>query len=203
MKDSFIDLYEVLQVSPNADAETIQRVYRHLAQRYHPDNKETGDEEAFKLLLAAHRILGDPERRAAYDSEHSRVRQLRWRIFDQPKATQGVEAERRKRQGILALLYTKRLHQPDEPGMKIKELEELLGCPREHLEFALWYLRENQWIVRADSGYYVITAKGVDAAEASRQTRPEDARLLPAPQEAGARGERNAWMAADRIVPTV
>ncbi len=51
--DSFTDFYEVLQVSPNAEAETINRTYRLLALRYHPDNKETGDSDAFKLLIQA------------------------------------------------------------------------------------------------------------------------------------------------------
>ena len=32
------DYYEVLQVSRNADFETIERVFRLLAKRYHPDN---------------------------------------------------------------------------------------------------------------------------------------------------------------------
>ncbi|MEO7964396.1 MAG: J domain-containing protein, partial [Gemmatimonadaceae bacterium] len=32
------DHYETLQVSPRADQETIERVFRHLAKRYHPDN---------------------------------------------------------------------------------------------------------------------------------------------------------------------
>jgi curved DNA-binding protein CbpA len=37
------DYYEILQVSPLADSETIERVFRHLAKRYHPDNQESGD----------------------------------------------------------------------------------------------------------------------------------------------------------------
>ena len=36
------DHYEIMQLSPNADADTIQRVYRILAQRYHPDSAGTG-----------------------------------------------------------------------------------------------------------------------------------------------------------------
>src|SRR4051812_13398865 len=44
MPDSgFVDYYELLQISPNAEPETIHRVYKMLAQRYHPDNPETGD----------------------------------------------------------------------------------------------------------------------------------------------------------------
>jgi hypothetical protein len=61
------DLYEVMQLSPRADAETISRVYRMLAFRYHPDNSVTGDREMFLKLAEAHEILGNPEKRAAYD----------------------------------------------------------------------------------------------------------------------------------------
>ena len=38
-----MDYYEILQVSDSAEPETINRVYRIFAQRYHPDNQETGN----------------------------------------------------------------------------------------------------------------------------------------------------------------
>ena len=62
------DCYEVMQLSPHADAETISRVYRLLAARYHPDNRETGNSEKFLRLSEAYRILSDPEKRARYDA---------------------------------------------------------------------------------------------------------------------------------------
>ena len=45
-----LDCYEVMQLSPNAEPETISRVYRMLASRYHPDNAETGNSEKFLQL---------------------------------------------------------------------------------------------------------------------------------------------------------
>ena len=39
------DHYEVLQISPNAEPDTVHRVYRLLAQRLHPDNAQTGNAE--------------------------------------------------------------------------------------------------------------------------------------------------------------
>jgi curved DNA-binding protein CbpA len=39
----FTDHYEVLEISPNANSETIERIFRYLASRYHPDNQDTGD----------------------------------------------------------------------------------------------------------------------------------------------------------------
>lgn len=192
--ERFIDLYEVLQVSPNADPETIHRVYRLLAQRHHPDNADTGDEECFKLLLAAYHILGDPERRAAYDVHHQSAAKRRWKIFDQPKAAQGAEGEKRKRHGVLSLLYTKRMNAPLEPSLTLMELEDLLGCPREHLEFSLWYLKESQSIQRTDNGRYQITVGGVDALEQLNQGRRDESRLLPEPEKPEPREAPGPWM---------
>ncbi|MGI9042989.1 MAG: DnaJ domain-containing protein, partial [Gemmatimonadaceae bacterium] len=47
------DYYEILQVSPRADRETVERVFRHLANRYHPDNKDSGNTEMFTQLTEA------------------------------------------------------------------------------------------------------------------------------------------------------
>jgi preprotein translocase subunit Sec63 len=63
-----IDYYEFLQISPNADAETVHRVYRYLAARLHPDNPTTGDAEMFRLLKSAYDVLSDPARRSDYDA---------------------------------------------------------------------------------------------------------------------------------------
>ena len=174
------DYYDILQVSAKADPDTIHRVFRMLAQRYHPDNRETGNEETFKLILDAYEVLGDPERRASYDIRHLAGKRQRWRIFDQPKAAIGVEAEKRKRQGVISLLYTRRITEPEHPVLAIQEFEDLLGCPREHLEFTLWYLKENGLVARTDNGRYSITAKGVDYAEASGIWYPEKARMIEA-----------------------
>jgi curved DNA-binding protein CbpA len=164
-QDGFIDYYEVLQISPNAHPETIHRVYRLLAQHYHPDNKDTGDVDAFTQVLEAFRVLENPERRAAYDVEHKLISGLKWKIFDQTSAVQGIEGERKKRMGILSLLCTKRINEPEKPSLTLFELEDLLGCPREHLELSLWYLRESGRILRGDSGKYTLTAKGFETLE--------------------------------------
>jgi molecular chaperone DnaJ len=68
------DYYAVLGVPKNASAAEIRKAYRKLAQRYHPDAKP-GDREAeerFKEVSAAYDVLGDTNKRAAYD----RVREM-------------------------------------------------------------------------------------------------------------------------------
>jgi curved DNA-binding protein CbpA len=181
--NGFVDFYEVLQISPNAQPETVQRVYRMLAQMYHPDNSETGDIQRFEPVLEAYRVLSDPERRAAYDVEHRSVATVRWKIFDQSASVQGVDGERLKRLGVLSLLYNKRIHEAHNPVLGLVELEQLLGCPREHLELSLWYLRESGRIQRSDNGRYTLTSKGLEFLEESMAngTTPNDFKRLNAP----------------------
>lgn len=173
----FVDYYETLEISPNANLETVHRVYRILAQRFHPDNRETGDPEQFRVLTEAYRVLSDPEKRAAFDIEHRTTRRITWKIFDQTTAANSIEAERRKRSGILSMLYRKRVVQPDQPAMNLKDFEELLGVPKEHLEFTLWYLKEGQCVVRSDNGRYAITLKGVELAETMSESRTEPLKI--------------------------
>ena len=161
-QDSFIDFYEVLQISPTAEGETIRRVYRLLALRYHPDNKESGNPREFELVFAAYRTLSDPEKRAAFDAKYQVHRKLRWKIFDQEGALTSREIEMRQRDGILSIMYAKRLQENRAPGVTMRELESLLSCAREHLEFSLWYLRERGYIQSGDSGMYWITVAGID-----------------------------------------
>ncbi len=61
------DLYEVLGVNKNASKDEIKSAYRKLAKKYHPDNKETGDEAKFKEIQEAYDILFDDQKRSAYD----------------------------------------------------------------------------------------------------------------------------------------
>lgn len=185
--DTFVDHYEILQISPNAQSETIQRVYRLLAQMYHPDNAETGNQEAFEAILEAYRVLADPVRRAAYDVEHKTATRLHWKIFDQSTSVQGFKAERRKRMGMLSLLYNKRVQEPHNPALNAIEIERLLGCPREHLELGLWYLREAGYIVRADNGRYQLTAKGLEFLEEQWESGASPSLLLlPSPESSAA-----------------
>lgn len=158
----FADYYEVLQLSPRADAETIERVFRHLAKRYHPDNKDSGNSERFTELVDAYRVLSDAVERAKYDVGYERVRETRWRIFGQESATDEISNDQRVRHAILSILYVARRNHPDEPGVGTVELERLLGCPESVLGFHTWYLRENNWVERLVTGHVAISAQGID-----------------------------------------
>jgi len=175
------DYYEVLQLSPRADPDTVHRVFRVLAQRFHPDNRQTGDEATFRALTRAYEVLSDPAARAAYDAQRPEQQQRRWKVFDSSEAARGIEAERRKRKAALSLLYAKRATEPREPFLSMFELEQTLGCPREHLEFTMWFLKENAWITRSDNNRFAITAKGVEKAEEFGHYPLGSRRMIAAP----------------------
>src|SRR5262245_55936117 len=83
-----IDLYAVLQVSETAEPETIKKVYLIFAQRYHPDNKETGDEARVREITEAYPILSNPEKRAQYDATNQKRRRDRWRVVSEGPASE-------------------------------------------------------------------------------------------------------------------
>jgi DnaJ-class molecular chaperone len=169
--DVSVDHYEVLQISVSAEPETVHRVYRILAQRYHPDNAETGNEHRFLQIADAYRVLSDPVERARYDAQHERQQQERWRLINQGAAeADEVEVEQRLRMTILEVLFTKRRVEPDQPGVFHGELEKLTGRPREHLEFTIWYLGQKKLIQRTDNSLLAITVDGVDYLEERNQS---------------------------------
>jgi molecular chaperone DnaJ len=62
------DLYDLLGVTRDADADAIKKAYRRLARKYHPDvNPDPESQERFKEISRAYEVLSDPQKRAAYD----------------------------------------------------------------------------------------------------------------------------------------
>ena len=160
------DYYETLQISANAEPETIHRVFRLFAQRFHPDNQETGNASRFRLIHEAYSVLSDPERRAQYDIAHQQQRQHRWRLVSSGAQSENdFESEQVDRLTLLEALYTQRRLDPAQPGIFSTELEELIGRPREHLEFTMWYLVQKKMVQRGDNSQLLITAEGVEYLE--------------------------------------
>jgi DnaJ domain len=182
--DDEADHYQVLQLSRTADVDTIRRVFHALAQRYHPDNRETGDQDKFRRVVDAHAVLSDPVKRAAHDVFLAGEDKIRFKLFDTLQSTEGVQAEVRKRSGILQLLYARRLTDAQRPAMRGRDFAELLACPLEHLEFAIWMLREQRLISRSDSNFFEITWQGVQAFEAEQGDFTKKPLIaLPAPAQ--------------------
>ena len=159
------DYYDVLQISPKAEMETVHRVFRIMAVRFHPDNPETGDVEEFLRLKAAYAVLSDPVKRAEYDAVLENRETSPMAIFELKDFVTGVEAESNRRLGVLSLLYNQRRMDPDHPGVSLLDLEKLMGFPREYLSFTMWYLRSKEFVQAADNSDFALTAAGADYVE--------------------------------------
>jgi curved DNA-binding protein CbpA len=166
--DGAPNFYEILQISARADLDTIHRVYRILAARFHPDNPVSGDHERFVQLGKAYEVLSRPDRRAQYDAALQARHTRPMPIFEEPRFVDGLEAEMNRRFGILVLLYQQRRMNECNPGISTLGLERRMALPREHLEFTLWYLRNKGYVqIVEDNSDYAITASGVDHVEAN------------------------------------
>jgi curved DNA-binding protein CbpA len=178
---NFINYYQVLNLTPRATAEQIDREFRQLARRYHPDNQTTGDRAKFDAIVQAHDVLKDPIQRAQYHEDfRDQLPLFGRRAGDDvepkdegsPAADDanaffegvGIDRDSSVQNNILVLLYFRRRQNPREPGIGDAELERLSGCPPEHLEFHIWYLKHKKWVATGEDGLLAITIDGVDRA---------------------------------------
>lgn len=194
-----VDYYEFLQISPNADQDTIHRVYRFLAARFHPDNPHSGNAETFSTLTAAYEVLSDADRRAEYDAACAREAPQRVPLSSKIDFMDNLEGETNRRLAVMAVLYFKRRANAQAPEVSLTEIENRMGFPRDYLDFTTWYLQRKGYIVRADNADFTLTAQGVDFVESQRVNIPVLNKLLTSGTDSS--GEDSAPTADDVYVP--
>jgi curved DNA-binding protein len=191
--------YEVLQISRAAQPLIMTKAYRLLAAFYHPDNRETGDPEAFKNIVDAYKVLSDPVRRAAYDRKKFGMSSL---LNSNGREPVREPVERRSedegdfRRQLLQALYNVRRTQPHRPSLPLMVIPDLFGCSIDEAQFTLWYLRGKKLIEMTDEGM-VITVAGVDYVESSEFSAltaptPADRSLRPGSFQLGTGSESEA-----------
>jgi curved DNA-binding protein len=193
--NNFVDYYEMLRVSPSAEIESIQRVHRALAARYHPDNLETGDLERFLLVNEAFKVLSDPEKRKVFDATYKTKKENPMPVFLTKEFTEGVDGEINRRMGLLCLLYSQRRTNSMAPALSVLEIEQLMFIPREHLIFTIWYLKSKRYLVQDDRSSLMITSDGIDFMEANLPEHKTMYKLL----EAADLGNRYSTNAIEKI----
>ena len=154
------DYYEILQLNANATQDAIERMFRYLAVKYHPD--KGGDKERFNFLVKAFEILRDPVSRASYDAEQEQEKKGNAALTDHARKAGPDTIERHE---LLCLFYARRRQAENSPALGAHTVKKMMNLPDEVLEFHLWYFREKGWIKRAENGGLVITAEGVDKVE--------------------------------------
>jgi hypothetical protein len=189
--DQFVDYYEYLMISPNADRAMIEWAVRLMLTRYGKKNGEQADQAKYELVKEAYRTLADPKRRELYDSlrkEHAEIapesdsldalsravvpaRSKDQRIsiesirVEQTATAADVELQRRLREGVMSSLYDIVITRPRNPELGRAEIARSIGARIDEIEFTIWFLREKDLLKTTNQGLYAITAKGVEWVE--------------------------------------
>ena len=176
--DKPVDYYEVLQVSSTAEPETIHRVYRLHAQRYHPDNQETGNRSRFEEIRRSlqraqrprapgsirHRLLEAAPGALAPHLERGRVgKRLRVRAARSTDAPRGsLHPTTDGARGRRGLLDGSR--GPDRQAPRAPGIHDLV-------------LGQKKFLQRDDSSRLIITAEGVEFLEQNYRANLQRKRL--------------------------
>ena len=112
------------------------------------------------------------------------IRTSRRKLVEEATNTKDIERDIVIQDKLLSILYVKRRQNVSDPGIGDVELESLSGCPREHLEFHLWYLKAKGWVGRLENGTLAITIEGVDRTN-SEHRRESAIKLLTDPKHRG------------------
>jgi curved DNA-binding protein CbpA len=167
----FVNYYDALKISPGASPETVERAFRELARRYHPDNRATGDRVRFDEILEAHNILRDSVKRTQYDAKFQHCFESHSKSAEQATEGEDIGRDVEIQNKILEILYVRRRTNIRSPGIGNAELARLSNCPLEHMEFHIWYLKEKGWIKKGDDGLFAITIDGVDRTNTLTQEK--------------------------------
>jgi Mn-dependent DtxR family transcriptional regulator len=122
--------------------------------------------------------LSDPHRRREYDLARARTQEPQEPLSETIDFMDAMEGELNRRLGVLAVLYRKRRTNPTSPEVRLSEIEEQMGFPRDYLDFTLWYLQRKGYVTKADSAEYALSVEGVDFVEAERANTPILQKLL-------------------------
>ena len=172
----FQDHYDVLGIDAKADSETLQRAYAELAQKYHPHNPDTGDQEAFDAVNAAYEVLSDPAQRFAFDNLKGVGEDSNCPQFSGTEFFESLGSDAGLRVALLCILYERRKKKPLKPGLPMRYVEAMLNADLDALFFVLWYVKQRGWVSSDDKSNLLITVQGMDYLDSNP---PSAAMVLP------------------------
>lgn len=163
----FQDHYSILGVDPKASSETIQAAYSKLAQKYRPDNPETGDFEKFESVNLAYEVLADVNLRLSFDQLKGLDQEAGVK-FSGPAFFTDLSHSIDLRMALLCVLCDRRRTRPFSPSLSVRQLETMLNTSTDEMNFALWYLKQRGLVMMDDKSSLQITVEGLDFVEAKR-----------------------------------
>jgi hypothetical protein len=172
----FQDHYNVLGLDPQSDSGTIQQAYSKLAQQYHPNNPDTGNEEKFEAVNLAFEVLSDPALRQGFDKLKGVGREDGVPKFSGLRFFDALGRESGLRSALLCILYDRRRTKPFTPSLSMRNIENTLKATTEELSFVLWYLKQRSLVANDDKSSLQITVEGMDFLE---NNRPSPELVMP------------------------
>jgi curved DNA-binding protein CbpA len=172
----FQDHYSVLGIEPKADSETIQSAYAKLAQKYFPNNPETGNAEMFEAINHAYETLSDPQLRATFDKLKGVNQDTSGPKFSGEAFFDALGREALLRSAILCVLYDRRRTKPSAPSLSMRHLESIVEATETELSSAMWYLKQRGLVASDDKSSLQITVDGMDFLESKK---PEYHTVIP------------------------
>ncbi len=161
----FQDHYALLGVDPRASQETIQAAYRALAEKFKPDNRQTGDREKFNSVNQAYEVLCDPYLRGEFDKikgidqEGDNPQFSGMGFFDTLSRQSGLRA------ALLSVLYDRRYKKPTRPSLSMRHIDGMLTVTNDELGFALFYLKKRGLVASDDKSNLQISVDGMEFLE--------------------------------------
>jgi curved DNA-binding protein CbpA len=190
----FQDHYEVLGIDAKSSTETVQQAYSKAAQKYHPNNPDTGDAEKFQAVNLAYEVLSDPMLRREFDKLKGIGEESGAPKFTGLPFFEALGRETGLRTALLCVLYDRRRTKPFTPSLSMRHLENIISATEEEMSFALWYLKQRGLAATDDKSSLQITVEGMDFLESNRPSpevvmrfiKPGGMATTPAPPGPGA-----------------
>ena len=125
--------YDILQVNKNASPEIIEKAYKTLAKKYHPDLQDNSNkkqaEEILKEINEAYETLSDPEKKRLYDEKL-----LSYERLEAEKIMQNEDSKKEKyitndfleNNNEQELLYQQKLQQNLKQERLLKEKQQII-----------------------------------------------------------------------------
>ena len=168
----FQDHYAVLEIEPKSNLDTIHQAYGKLAEKYHPRNAKTGDQQRFDAINLAYEVLCDSGLRAEFDKLKGVSEDKAEFRFSGLDFFEALGHETALRAALLCILYDRRRLKPFTPGLSMRRVENMLEATAEGLHFALWYLKQRNLVASDDKSNLMITVEGMDYLE-TNPPKPE------------------------------
>ena len=169
----FQDHYALLGVDPRCAPEAIQIAYDRMAQKYNPENAQTGDQDKFEAVKLAYEVLSDPMLRGEFDKVKGVEQDESNLLFSGYEFFEALGRQTGLRAALLCILYDRRRKKPLKPALSIRQVESVLTTTNDELVFSLFYLKQRGLVQSDDKSNLQITVDGMERLEGDHPA-PED-----------------------------